>query len=161
MADSSVWELIHQSSFARDLSAEQCKTISRLATECALQDGEVLIDQGKTDDTLHILAKGRLAVERDAGAGETVTLHILSSGDLAGELGFVDGKEHTATLRAVGETTVLSLKRSDLESLLATQPEVVYGVMRGIIRTVHRILGKMNLQWVELSNYISKTHGRY
>jgi hypothetical protein len=33
--------------------------------------------------------------------------------------------------------------------------------MRGTIRTVHRILREINLQYVELNNYITKTHGRY
>jgi len=48
-----------------------------------------------------------------------------------------------------------------MESILADKPEVVYGVMRGVVRTVHRILRDMNLQYVELNNYITKTHGRY
>ena len=34
-------------------------------------------------------------------------------------------------------------------------------VMRAIIRAAHRILGRMNAQFVEMSNYISKQHGRY
>jgi CRP/FNR family cyclic AMP-dependent transcriptional regulator len=34
-------------------------------------------------------------------------------------------------------------------------------VMRAIMRTVHRILRSMNLQYVELTNYIAKQHGRY
>jgi hypothetical protein len=29
------------------------------------------------------------------------------------------------------------------------------------MRTVHRILRSMNLQYVELTNYIAKQHGRY
>jgi hypothetical protein len=33
--------------------------------------------------------------------------------------------------------------------------------MRGIVRTAHRILREMNLQSVELRNYITKVHGRY
>ena len=41
------------------------------------------------------------------------------------------------------------------------KPQLVYGIMRGIIRSVHRILGEMNMHYVELNNYITKTHGRY
>jgi CRP-like cAMP-binding protein len=76
-------------------------------------------------------------------------------------MGFVDGTEHSASLRAVGKTAVVSLRRQDLEAVLTSKPEVVYGVMRGVVRTVHRILREMNLQYVELNNYITKTHGRY
>jgi CRP-like cAMP-binding protein len=161
MTDANMCELIKHSSFADNLSDEQCDVLAKLTKSVSLDDGQALIEEGKVDNTLHIVASGRLAVERNAGAGTPVTLHILKEGDLAGELGFVDGAEHTATLRAVGPTLVLSITRDDLESLLTTRADVVYAVMRGIVRTVHRILRQMNLQWVELSNYISKTHGRY
>ena len=30
-----------------------------------------------------------------------------------------------------------------------------------LVRTVHAILLRMNLQYVELTNYITKQHGRY
>ena len=120
-----------------------------------------MIEQGHIDETLYIVSSGALAVERITAGGERVALHILRPGDLAGEMGFVDGTEHTATLRAMGPTSVICIGRSNLESLLPSKPEVVYGLMRGIVRTAHRILREMNLQSMELSNYITKIHGRY
>ena len=80
---------------------------------------------------------------------------------MAGELGFIDGIEHSASIRALTNSEVFSLARGDLEALLHEDPELVYKVMRGIIRTVHGILRRMNLQYVEMSNYITKQHGRY
>lgn len=154
-------ELIQHSSLVEDLNEAQCSDLSAIATTRALKDQEVLIEQGQVDESLHIIASGALIVERATAGGDTVTLHILKSGDLAGEMGFVDGTEHTATLKAIGPTYVVSISRQDLEAMLPGKPEVVYGLMRGIIRTAHRILREMNLQSVELSNYITKVHGRY
>jgi len=154
-------DLIQHSSLIGDLSEAQCDDLSSIATTRSLNDKEVLIEQGQTDESLHIVSSGALAVERTTAGGDTITLHILKPGDLAGEMGFVDGTEHTATLRAMGSTDVVSISRKDLESLLPSKPEVVYGLMRGIVRTAHRILREMNLQSVELSNYITKVHGRY
>jgi CRP/FNR family cyclic AMP-dependent transcriptional regulator len=34
-------------------------------------------------------------------------------------------------------------------------------VMRTIVRTVHTTLKRMNMQYIEMTNYISKSHGRY
>ena len=56
---------------------------------------------------------------------------------------------------------VVSLDRNKFEALLDTNPRLVYDVMRAIVRRVHRTLRRMNLQYVELTNYISQTHGRY
>jgi CRP-like cAMP-binding protein len=154
-------ELIQDSSLIVDLNGSQCGDLSSISTTRALEDKEVLIEQGQVDEALHIVATGALAVERNTAGGDTVTLHVLRPGDLAGEMGFVDGTEHTATLRAMGSTTVVSIGRKDLESLLPTKPDVVYGVMRGIVRSAHRILREMNVQSMELNNYITKAHGRY
>jgi CRP/FNR family cyclic AMP-dependent transcriptional regulator len=161
MNQPNIGSLIQHSSLMSDLSESQCNDLSLIATTRSLEDKEVLIEQGQTDETLHIVSNGALAVERGTAGGDVIILHILRPGDLAGELGFVDGTEHTATLRAMGPASVISIGRTELESLLPSKPEVVYGLMRGIVRTAHRILREMNLQSVELSNYITKAHGRY
>jgi CRP-like cAMP-binding protein len=161
MNDPAIRDLIQQSSLAGDLDAGQCDDLAAIAGEHTLEDGELLIEQGRRDETMYIIAAGELAVQRRTGGGDTATLHVLRPGDLAGVMGFVDGTEHTATLRAMGATRVVTITRQDLESLLDSKPGVVYGVMRGIVRTVHRILREMNLQSVELSNYITQVHGRY
>jgi len=117
--------------------------------------------EGEVSNELFVIASGGLAVTRDNGAGDWVMLHLLRTHDLAGELGFLDNLEHCATLRANGSTQVFSLSRDKLEGLIATHPEVVYRVMRAIMREVHSILRRMNVQYVEMTNYISKRHGRY
>jgi len=153
--------LIERSALISDLNPEQCAELSEITSVRLVKDGETLILQGDIDESLHIVGYGTLAVERQTIEGDSITLHILKPGDLAGAMGFVDGAGHTATLRALGDTTVITLKRQDLESVLHSSPELVYGVMRGVIRSVHKIMREMNLQHVELSNYITKTHGRY
>jgi len=76
-------------------------------------------------------------------------------------MGFIDGVEHSASLRALGNCDLIRLDRDSFEGLIKKDPELVYQVMRSIMRTVHRILRGMNTQYVELTNYISKQHGRY
>ncbi|MDH3715885.1 MAG: cyclic nucleotide-binding domain-containing protein [Gammaproteobacteria bacterium] len=161
MSTTNIYEIIVGTPFAEDLDSDQCASLADRITTRTLHNNEILIKEGDVDSTLYIVAEGMLAVERISGGGDPVTLHILRKGDLAGEMGFVDGAEHTATLRSVGDTLVVSLTRRDLESFLTAKPEIVYGVMRGIIRAVHRILARMNLQSIELNNYITKSHGRY
>jgi CRP-like cAMP-binding protein len=109
-----------------------------------------------------VVVSGALTVsKRDpAGAGWN-TLYALTAGDLVGELSFLDETPHYAALRAAGPTEILSLERKDLESLLESQPWVVYRVMRAIMRTVHSLMRRMSVQSVELQNYIYKQHGKY
>ena len=152
---------IKASSLGSELSEEQCRRLASVATACAIRDGDLLIEEGQKDEAIHILVDGHMeAVARTAG-GDWVTLQLLREGDMVGEMGFIDGVEHSASLRALGNCELIRLERDSFEELLKTDPELTYKVMRAIVREVHRILRGMNTQYMEMSNYISKQHGRY
>lgn len=143
------------------LSEEECNFFKQLGTIRELSDGEVLIKEGEVDDCLHIILSGNLAVTRQAAGGDFVNLHVLRRGDLAGGLGFIDGLEHSATLRSVGSCSVFILHRNRFDPLIEGNPKLVFNLMKAIVRGVHGTLRRMNQQQVELSNYINHQHGRY
>jgi CRP/FNR family cyclic AMP-dependent transcriptional regulator len=145
----------------KDLTGEECALFKDLGEIRDLKDSEILIEEGKIDNCLHLVIDGNLAVSRKATGDDWVVLHILRKGELAGELGFIDGEPHSATLRAVGPARVFSLERGHFESLLEKNPGMVYRVMRAIIRGVHNTLRNMNVQQMEMTNYITRRHGRY
>ncbi len=154
-------ELVLQSVLGPELAAEEAKILADLLSARELADGDFLIEEGDADDALHVLLYGKLEVVKRSGAGETVSLAVLRDGDLAGELTFIDGEPHTVGLRALTDCQVLSLTRADFEQLVETHPRLVYKVMRAIARSAHRIMHRMNAEFIELSNYVFKQHGRY
>ncbi|WP_405238800.1 Crp/Fnr family transcriptional regulator [Lentisalinibacter orientalis] len=153
--------LILDSSLGTELTDEEATTLASLMQMRSLGDGEYLTTEGATDDSLHVLLEGKLEVVKQAGAGETATLGILRDGELAGELSFIDGAPHTVGLRALCDSRVFSLKRDVFEGLVEDHPGIVYKVMRAIVRSAHKTLSRMNYEFIELSNYIFKQHGRY
>lgn len=152
---------IKASPLAGELSDAQCELLASVMTACGIKDRAFLIEEGQKDDALHVLTRGHMEVVSHTGKGDYVGLHILREGDILGELGFIDSVEHSAGLRAMGNCELLRLDRTSFESLLDKDPDLVYKVMRAIVRTVHRILRNMNVQQVELTNYIAKQNGRY
>ena len=153
--------LLLQSSLGAELSEEQAATLGALMESRKLSDGDYLISEGTSDDTLHVLLEGRLEVVKNAGGEDEASLAVLRDGDLAGELSFIDGEPHTVWLRALSDSHVLSLKRSDFEGVVNDHPQLAYLVMRAVTRSVHKIVHRMNHQFIELNNYIFKQHGRY
>ncbi len=154
-------ELVLQSSLGKELSAEEASLLGELLLSRELADGEFLITEGTTDDSLHLLLEGKLEVVKHTGADGMASLAVLREGDLAGELSFIDGQQHTVGLRALCDTQVLSLKRDSFENIIEEQPWLMYKVMRAIARSTHEILHRMNSDSIELNNYIFKQHGRY
>ena len=123
-------ELVRNSALAAELTGDECRVLAELVTVRDLADGEVLVEPGESDDHLHVIVSGMLAVASRSEDGKWVTLHALTKGQTAGELAFMDGKPHYAALVATGPTRIFTLEREKLESLLLTHPVIVYLVMR-------------------------------
>ena len=153
--------LITHSSLGAELSDSEVGILGALMVERELADGEFLFEDGTNDDSLHVILMGKLEVVKRTGSDETASLAVLRDGELAGELSFIDGAPHTVGLRALCETHVLSLSRESFEGIIDSNPQLVYKVMRAVARSAHRIVHRMNTEFVELSNYRFKQHGRY
>jgi len=159
-----VMTALRNSTLTEELRDSEIELLASLISVREYKAGEFILRVGDTElkDSLLILGSGDVEATASTG-GEQMTLHMLQMGDLAGIIGFVGGNvmQISATVEAKTDSKVLVLERSRFESLLNSQPAIVYYVMRGIARHVHGIVRRMNTQSVEMSNYIHKTHGRY
>ncbi len=156
-----VQDLLRTSLFGAELNDAQCASLATLMTRRELADGELLVREGASDSHLYLLVAGSVAVARSPGTPEETQLFTLSHGETIGELSFLDDNPHYASVVARGPCSVLSLERARFESLLQTDPRVLYQVMRAIVRRVHQQQHRLSAQSAELSNYIYKQHGRY
>lgn len=161
MTDTTVYDALRASPLAAELDDAQCRTLAALMSLRTLADGDVLVREGNADSHLYLLVAGSAAVTRGAGTPEALTLFTLRLGDAIGEMSFLDGNVHYASVVAQGAGRALVLDRAQLESLLDSQPHIVYRIMRAIVRRVHQAQHRLSAQAVELQNYIYKQHGRY
>lgn len=154
-------EELKQTALGRELDDEQCHQLAAICGRQTVVNGKPLFKEGDpSGGTLFVIISGRFAVSRETDRGFSDTLTLLDPGDLAGESGFIDGSQHSATLRAVGDAEVATLSREQLESMLVEQPVLVYQVMRAVVRAIRQIIRRMNQQHSELLGYIN-TIGRY
>ena len=162
--DDLILQALRSSSLSEELRDSEIDVLAKLITVRDYKAGESILKPGDAElqDTLLILGSGEVEATATTG-GEKVTLHLLKPGELAGIIGFVGGNamQISATVVAKTDSKVLLLDRARFESLINTNPAIVYYVMRGIVRHVHGIVRRMNMQSVQMSNYIFKQGGRY
>ena len=160
-----ILQALRHSTLTEELRDAEIDALAKLITVRDFKAGDVLVQPSEASeliDTLLILGSGE--VEADAVVGnDKMKLHLLKPGDLAGIIGFVGGSatQVSATVVAKTDGKMLLLDRVRFETLLNNQPAIVYYVMRGIIRHVHGIVRRMNLQSVEMSKYIYKLGSKY
>ncbi len=80
-----------------------------------LRDGEVVIQEGRPIDSLFLNLEGALAVT----AGDGVEVARLGAGEFVGEISFVDSAPPSATVKGVGQSAVLEIKRSAIQRKFA------------------------------------------
>ena len=158
-----VIDTLRTSTITEELSDAEVQILASLFEVKNYKAGEQIAKPGDAGhDNLFILAKGDIEVKIQ-NSGEVSSIHVLRPGDLAGIITFVGGAAShiSATLCAMGDTQVLSLERKRFETLINSHPMIMYRVMRGVVRNVHGIVRRMNMQAVEMSNYIFGSKGRY
>jgi CRP/FNR family transcriptional regulator, cyclic AMP receptor protein len=163
MTQATILEGLSKSKLAIEMTEEQRKALAAVMTLRDLAPGEMIVHEGASDDHLYLVVSGGVAVVKAAGGGsdDEVTLNVIRPGEVVGELSFLDGATRYASLVALDGTRVIGLSRGALEGLLDTNPQLVYRVMRAIVRVVHDLQRRLSMQTAELTNYLYKTHGRY
>jgi ribosome-associated toxin RatA of RatAB toxin-antitoxin module/CRP-like cAMP-binding protein len=154
-------ETVRKSPLAQDMSADEAAVLAGVLSLQSLPAKQVLAREGSSDNRLYAVVSGSLAIVKSLGTPDEEPILTLNAGEFAHELGFLDGAERYASLVAASDAQVLVLEREQLESLIDTHPRVLYRAMCAIVRAVHRVQARQSMHASELSNYISKQHGRY
>ena len=161
MNNTADYKLVRNSSVGAELHEDEAKTLVAILGVRQLKDGELLVSEGDADQTLFILATGKLAVTSSAAEGKENVVYTMKAGECAGTRAFVDRAPRRATLCAIGNATVYTLTPDSFESLVDAHPRLAYKVMRALFRVTHTNLMRMNQESQQLANYIHKSQGRY
>ena len=86
---------------------------------------EVIFHEGDPGDTLHLIAKGLVAVAVATPLGDTTTLTVLGAGQFFGELALVGNQPiRTATVTAMESTETLALRQQQFDELRRDHPTI-------------------------------------
>jgi sigma-B regulation protein RsbU (phosphoserine phosphatase) len=96
-----------------------------------LQDREILFHEGDPGEHFYVVMKGELAVLMAAGQVEELQLNLLRAGEHFGEMSLImPGGHRTATVRARGDATLLSMSRVQFLELTTKHPELSASMVR-------------------------------
>lgn len=84
----------------------------------SMREGEDIVTQGETGNSMYLIARGVVRVCRDAD-GRTQELATLLAGDFFGELALLRDEPRSATVRAVTPCSLYELDRKDLVALMS------------------------------------------
>jgi len=96
--------------------------------EMRYREGDVLFREGDPSDFVGRILEGRIAVEKDYD-GEAVRLGELGLGDVVGEMGVIERKPRSATVRALSEVAVDLIPADEFLERIAADPEAAHNLL--------------------------------
>jgi len=93
--------------------------LARVMRRRTVPKGELLLRQGDDARELVFIVDGAVSASLRAPGDRTVEIGRAGPGEVVGELGLLDGKGHTMSVRVTEAATVLALGKADFAALLA------------------------------------------
>lgn len=91
-------------------------------------DGEVIIKQGETGNSLYVVQEGRVEVIYESPEGD-VKVAELGTSDFFGEMGLFEEDVRSCTVRAAGEATVLTIDKRNFFKSIRRDPSLAYRLL--------------------------------
>lgn len=89
-----------------------------------LKPREILFREGDTGERMYIVVSGELEILKAPDSHEELILNRIYEGEYIGEMSLITGAPRTASVRASGETVLLSMSRAQLMDLLQRHPHL-------------------------------------
>lgn len=113
-----------------------------------LAEEAFLFLENEPGDSLYILIKGKLRVTTNHKTVEKL-IGFIRPGELVGELTIFSNEPRSASVRALYPSTVLRLKREDLQSICYKHPSILWKITKSI-----SVRSKSNISMIRNKNQI-------
>jgi CRP/FNR family cyclic AMP-dependent transcriptional regulator len=106
------------------LSDEEMEDLAKRAPDTFLEQEDILYSPGEGTERLFILKKGKVQLYQVGDDGDEITLSVVEEGSVFGEMALTAQSLMGLYVRALTPSTVVSLRRQDVEHLIMNKPVV-------------------------------------
>jgi CRP/FNR family transcriptional regulator, cyclic AMP receptor protein len=123
-------DAVQMQQFGTALTDQERADLLRRCRPRRLPAGTPLFIEGTHSDNVVIVISGRVKVFTSAEDGTEVVLAMRGPGALLGELAMIDGQPHSASVKSLEATQILTIRFREFTEFLHTHPRTMWLVMR-------------------------------
>jgi CRP-like cAMP-binding protein len=131
-------ELLRSVPIFSELSDQDIVSLARLANRRKCPKDSVVFFENEEGDFFFTILEGRIKVTILGDDGREVILSLLGPGDFFGEMALLDQEPRSATAIAVEDTELLSLHRTDFQTVLADNRSITTGLIKVLTGRLRR-----------------------
>ena len=129
--------LIKHSSLFSALDENEARELAGLAVERLCVPNETIFWEGDDSDRFYLIIEGKVKISKLASTGKEIILSFFGNGEMFGEVAVFENKPYPASAKAVTETQLLGIRRTDFLNFLLKHPEMalkIMGILSGRLR---------------------------
>ena len=119
------------------LSEEEMEDLAKRTPDTFLEQDDILYTPKDGTERLFILKEGRVQLYEVDQSGDEITLSVVEDGNVFGEMALTGQSLKGLYVRALTPSTVVSLRREELEQLIMKRPEVGLRLIRELAQRLH------------------------
>jgi CRP-like cAMP-binding protein len=128
-------------------TVDEYEQVLALLEQEAYAKGDVIIDEGKSQQDLWIVVKGSCEVVKMNKSKVERQLATLETGAVFGEMSFFQKAPHSATVRALTAVKVLRLTRERFEQLQTGSPSAANKIAVSVLAVMAQRIRRMD-DWI-------------
>lgn len=103
------------------------------------RDGEEIIRQGSTGDSMYVIQGGRVEVLQHSDNADEQHLAFLERGDFFGEMAVFEKETRSATVRASGEARILKIDKKTLLTRIRDDPLLAVNLLKTMSHRIREL----------------------
>jgi CRP/FNR family transcriptional regulator, cyclic AMP receptor protein len=119
------------------LSDEEMEDLAKRSPDTFLEQDDILYTPKEGTERLFILKKGRVQLYEVGEMGDEITLSVAEDGNVFGEMALTGQSLSGLYVRALTPSTVVSMRREELERLIMNKPQVGLRMIRDLAEKLH------------------------
>ena len=134
-ANNVIDESLQNIPFFRSLSPETLRAISAKMQFVHLEHDQIVFAEGSLGDAMYLIESGQVKVSINTGNGQREKIiNHLGPGNFFGEMALILDQRRSATVSVTIDVDLWVLHKSDLDELLAENPEIALQITRELSR---------------------------
>jgi CRP/FNR family transcriptional regulator, cyclic AMP receptor protein len=125
-------ELLRTVPIFSELTDDDVASLARLASRRRYPKDQVVFFENEEGDFFFMILEGRIKVTILGDDGREVILTVLGPGDFFGEMALLDNEPRSATAIAVEDSELLSLHRTDFQTVLTENRSITSALIKSL-----------------------------
>ena len=140
----SKFDVFHRMNSAELQALDACKQVRNYA------EGDLVFAADSEGHELMLISRGEVKVSLPVADGQTIHLATFSRGQFFGEMSFLDGRAHSADVRASHDTELIAIDRRAFAKVAVADPKLSISVMRAVALAIADRLRHANAELREM-----------